>query len=81
MAKWLSPAGSPIIGTLEHIPGIAAISDIGADGTPEYSGGTDVLWDAQTTVTRAGRLIFLDYDGAEWTFDQLVKEEEADDDA
>ena len=81
MADWFSPTGSRIVGTLETIPGIATITDIAADGTPQYAGGTEVQWNCQKTVTRDGKIVFLDEDAAEWTFDQLTAELEGDSDA
>lgn len=86
MAKqYLSPTGSEIIGTLERLIGRAEISGIQDDGTPKYAGETEVFWDDQTSVLRDGKRVFLDEDGAEWTFDQLKpvaepEPEETDDD-
>lgn len=81
MANYLSPTGSPITGTLERLSGRAEISSIDeATGTPEYSGGTDIFWDEQRTVERDGKIIYLDEAGDQWTFDQLVPEEDEEDD-
>lgn len=56
--KALSPTGSPIIATLEMIPGCAEVNSFtrAADGSldPEYGGYTDVLWDAQRPAQRGG---------------------------
>ncbi|WP_051134040.1 hypothetical protein [Methylocystis sp. ATCC 49242] len=79
MATYKSPTGSLIIGTSEIIPGIALIYGISETGEPEYVGETKLYWDAQHPETRDGKTLFLDEDGQEWTFDQLVKEENADD--
>ena len=80
MPDWKSPTGSKIVGTLETIPGICRLVDISDDGRVDYLGGTDILWDAQETVTRDGKTVFVDEGGDEWTFDQLTKEEEGEDD-
>lgn len=72
-----SPTGLPIIGTLEMTPGCALTHDdgftLGPNGLAyDYIGETDVCWDGQETVTREGKVVFLDMDGGEWTEDQLV---------
>lgn len=72
MKQYLSPTGSPIVGTLERITGRADIQGIHDDGTPEYAGNTEIFWDDQATVMRDGKLVFLDFDGGEWTFDELT---------
>lgn len=84
MANYLSPNGSPIIGTLEHLTGRAELDGIDPEtGEPEYSGGTEIFYDDQRTAERDGKIIFLDEGGEEWTFDQLVLDEaeEAEDEA
>ena len=79
MADFLSPTGSPIIGTLERLTGRAEISGIDPKtGEPEYAGDTELFWDSQETVERDGKAIFLDEDGEEWTFDQLTMVEDDD---
>lgn len=78
---WLSPSGAAITGTLEKLKGEAAIVDIKDDGEPVYEGGTEIFWDdAETATDEAGKTIFLDENGAEWTFDQLVKDDEDEED-
>lgn len=42
----------------------------------EHDGYTEVDWDSETTITRSGSKVFVDEDGAEWTEDQIVLEEE-----
>ena len=69
---YVSPTGSPILGTLEHLTGRAEISGIFPTGEPEYEGSTEVFWDDQRSVLRNDKLVYLDEDGREWTFDQLV---------
>ncbi|WP_457154731.1 hypothetical protein [Mesorhizobium sp. P5_C1] len=81
MANYLSPTGSPITGTLERLSGRANISSIDENGQPEHSGGTDVFWDDMMTVTRDGKIVYLDEAGEEWTFDQLAPEVDEDEEA
>jgi hypothetical protein len=73
MKQYKAPSGSRIIGTLERLLGRAELSGIYDDGTPEYQGRTEIFWEAGGTVTKDGKIVFLDEDGAEWTFDQLEK--------
>lgn len=76
MANFLSPGGVPITGTLERLTGRAHLLDIDPEtGEPEHSGGTEIFWNDQETAKRDGKIVFLDEDGAEWTFDQLVRED------
>ena len=81
MTTWLSPSGSPIVGTLEKLTGVARCT-IHADGVRTYDSGegTEIDWDSQETVVRDGKVIFVDEDGEEWTFDQLTQEQEDEDD-
>lgn len=72
MKQYRSPTGSPILGTLERLFGRAEIVGIEDDGTPEYEGTTEIFWDDQKTILKDEKIVFLDEDGAEWTFDQLV---------
>ena len=81
MSTWLAPNGREIVATLEKLIGTCDISDISDDGTPEHDGtGTEVDWDSQETATRDGKVIYLDDGGDEWTFDQLTKQDEDDED-
>lgn len=73
MSQYVSPTGSPIIGTLENLPALCRVNVINDDGSVEYANQTTVNWDGQETVTRNGKVVFVDDDGAEWTFDRLVK--------
>ena len=86
--KYLSPGGVPIVGTLERLSGLARISGISDEGEPEFSGGTEVCWDEQgtevfwddqITATRKGKIVYLDENGGEWTFDQLTPEPDEED--
>lgn len=72
---FVSPTGSKIIGTLERLTGVATLSTINDDGTPNYLGKTDIFWDDQETATREGEIIFLDQNGAEWTFGELAPQQ------
>ena len=70
--QYVSPTGSTIVGTKELIVGITHIAGIEADGTPiPGNRGTLVIWDDMETVTQDGKIVFIDGNGAEWTFDQL----------
>lgn len=82
--EYLSPTGALILGTLERLTGRAEIDGIDEEtGEPSYSGGTEIFYDDQETVMRDGpgdvyrRMVYLDEDGREWTFDQLVAGEMA----
>ncbi|MHC2249951.1 hypothetical protein [Bradyrhizobium elkanii] len=86
MKEYVSPTGSPIKGTKELLTGRCGISGIEDDGTPVHDGdGTVIFYDDQVTETKDGKTVFLDDNGAEWTFDQLTpvdeEEDEDDDDA
>jgi hypothetical protein len=70
-----SPNGTRILGILETVPGIALISSINHDGTPNYGGGTDLIWDEQQPDLKSGNMIYVDEDGEEWTFDQLTPDD------
>lgn len=79
MATYLSPTGHEILGTLERLTGRAEIMGIDPTGEPQYQGSTEIFYDDQETVMRDGKIVFLDAQGGEWTFDQLVVEDEEDD--
>ena len=79
--NYVSPTGSPIVGTLENLVGRAEITGISPTGEPEHAGETTIFWDDQKTVTRGGKIVFLDEDGGEWTFDELVSADDAGGDA
>jgi hypothetical protein len=71
--EYVSPTGSLIVGTLERLAGKALLSGINPEtGEPNYDGETEIFWDDQCTVYRGNKMVFLDENGAEWTFDQLV---------
>jgi len=77
---WYSPDNTEIVGTLEKLTGRASISGISETGEPQWAGDTEVFWDEQQTVTNdKDQLIFLDEDGDQYTFDQLVFKEDGDD--
>lgn len=72
-AKYVSPNGDEIVGTLETLQGKALVLGLADDGEPEYLGETEVFWDEQKTVYRDEKRIYVDVEGYEWTFDQLKK--------
>lgn len=77
--KFHAPNGKEIVRILESVPVGANISGISEDGdTVYYAGGSNVYWDDQKPVHRPGpfSFVYLDEDGAEYTFDQLTKGEE-----
>lgn len=77
MPNYKSPTGSPIVGVLESCPCQAFIEDISEDGRTVTYGTTGSVmdWDSQQPIIRDGSLVFIDENGAEWPFDQLVKQE------
>ncbi|RWM32589.1 MAG: hypothetical protein EOR77_21400 [Mesorhizobium sp.] len=69
-----APDGTPIVSTLETIPGSAGIV-FDEDGSWNYDGnGTELDWDGQQTVLRAGQTVFVDENGKEWLESQLIPE-------
>jgi hypothetical protein len=77
-----APNGKQIIGTYEMCPARAEISlnSFGrdTDGTVsfDYAGESEMFWDGMETVTKEGKIVFLDGDGNEWTEDQIELREE-----
>lgn len=80
----MSPDGSRIKGTLERLTAVAVVAPDtlvrDADGkvTYEYSGGTEVNWDSQVTLTGRGptkqpEIVFVDEDGTQWLANELVE--------
>lgn len=76
MARYKSPTGSPIIGTAETVLVTASISGIDENGQPQYAGESEIHWDTQESIMRAGSVVYVDENAAEWRFDQLEKIEE-----
>jgi hypothetical protein len=75
--QYVSPTGAPIQGTLELLSGVCRVDGVNDDGTPSYlESGTEIFWDDQQTAKKNGKLVYLDLNGAEWTFDQLKLQEE-----
>jgi hypothetical protein len=75
MAKFRAPNGLPINAVLETCPCMVGIDSIDPKtGEVEYDGnGSVMLWDDQHPVVRGDRgRVYLDDDGGEWSFDQLV---------
>jgi hypothetical protein len=68
-----------IVGSLDTIQARANIVGFEDDGTPIWEGETKVFWDSQQTVTNeAGQPMFLTWDGAEYSLDQIeLRDEEA----
>ena len=77
MAKAYSPEGSPIVGTLELIPGMAMAEvtrdDSGAINV-EYEGETEVYWNDQKTVrdNETNETIYVDENESRWLESELV---------
>jgi len=76
MKEFVSPQGNEIIGTLEHVPGVAVIdmdsASVEGDSLKfDYEGTTDINWDDQKTVYRGGQRVFVDECHNEFTEDQL----------
>jgi hypothetical protein len=57
----------PPKGTLENVLGIAQLTDIGPDGSCEYSGYTDIIWDTQRTLGEGDKMMLVCREGHEWT--------------
>lgn len=72
--NYVSPTGAKIVGTQEILYATAKIHSISTDGEPDYTGYTEVDYDSQTTLTRGGKILFIDDDGETWTFDELEQE-------
>lgn len=70
--RFKSPSGSPIVGTYERLTARANATEYSATGEPDYAGDTEVFWDEQKTVMRDGSMIYLDEDGMEWIFTDLI---------
>lgn len=82
LKQFKSPGGSPIIGTLETVPGVALIAGFDPDtGEAEYDGETMMFWNDQATVKRGGKAVFVDAAHEEWTRDQLIEIPEAGEEA
>lgn len=76
LSTWRTPYGDPLRGTLERIPGIALVDENEArddDGDPNHAGDTDVIWDGQETVIRAGQRVWVDESGNEFLESELLK--------
>ena len=74
MPTFTSPTGAKVVGTKELLIGICRIADIDANGHPVHGDyGTEILWDTAETAREDGNLVYLDENGAEWTFDQLKR--------
>lgn len=71
----LAPNGERIVGSLEIVEARANFDTVERleDGSlePDYN-GSDVFYDSMRTQEREGQLLYLDYNGNEWTQDQLT---------
>jgi hypothetical protein len=70
--QFTSPTGSTIKGTVEVVYGCARISDIDENGIPVHTGESDIYYDGMETQLKDGKVLFMDQNGEEWTFDQLT---------
>lgn len=68
---YISPNGKRIIGALERTPCCCNISGILPDGSPEYSGRSDMFWDDTRPDEIDGKILYLDSEYETWTFNQL----------
>ena len=59
--------GEPARGTLEVVQGVALVDPDPETGKPVYAGETDIDWDSQQTVQRAGKPVWVCSCGHEWT--------------
>jgi len=76
--RFLAPNGNPIVGTLETLFGCANATEFSETGEPEYDGETTIWWDEQRTVHKGASMVYVDENGDQWTFDQLVPDTEDD---
>ncbi|MGH7971420.1 MAG: hypothetical protein ACREIC_22095 [Limisphaerales bacterium] len=58
--------GLPAKGTLDSVLAIARFSAIGPDGSCEYEGGTEILWNTQETLQDLGQLRLICPNGHDW---------------
>lgn len=65
--------GEEASGTVESLMGVAMIERL--HGEFQYSGYTDVLWDAQKSVTKDGKELLVCGNGHEW-YSQRIKDAE-----
>jgi hypothetical protein len=82
MLQAYSQKGIEIIGTAETVAATALVvgwtKDSDGSMQPEYSGSTDVDWNAQVTDTDAdGSIMLVDEDGNVWPASQCVFREES----
>lgn len=78
MRQYSSPNGHLITGTADKVFVTASIYGFDENNQPVYAGGSEVHWDTQVTLERDGKPLFVCENGDEWTFDQLVLNEEQD---
>lgn len=69
---FVSPSGSPIVGTVELLTGVSMLSGIDKNGEPDYAGDTEIDWNAQRSVRNHGRRVYVDENGDHWTLDSFA---------
>jgi len=78
MAKAFSPTGVIIVATADVVEANALVREESFSRLPDGSldcdfvGETEVCWDSQRTKDRAGKELYVDADGEEWTSDEIV---------
>lgn len=83
MPQFEAPNGEMIVGVLERVPCVVQIDDISEDGTyvlPTVGVSNTIWWDDQEPVMKGESLVFIDEESGQWTFDQLTKVVEEDED-
>jgi hypothetical protein len=75
--RMYSPDGYIIVGTLESLQGCATINrdsfkEEGDGFAFDYSGTTEVWWNAQKTITQDGERLFVDENGEAWKESELI---------
>lgn len=70
MKMYVKGTDIEIVGSVENIQGIAGIDSFNEDGTPNYSGSTDIDWDSQVTVQQDDQDVFIGSDHEEYTRDK-----------
>jgi hypothetical protein len=58
--------GKEAKGTIETLQALAFLTFTDEEGTAEYEGYTDVIWDTQQTVVKDGKVTLQCPNGHEW---------------
>lgn len=73
-----APNGTPIVGTLELLKGVAGVTCVmkgeGSELELTYEGSTDIWWNDQKTKREAGERLYVDRDDLVWRESQLMLE-------